>query len=193
MKFNHVSKRGPIELPNVSCLTFARPSFSLNVHMLTCCWWLFVNSESLKNTPENNEMALRCVSTMMADMGGTEIRRTLQAVYDLPMFPGYPRTVSLDLWMYRQVSNIRRTSSQNLIVSRPVLQLSLCNVLKPGVKNNWIMQSKSGRKKTWLWWGLVLVSMFAWIIITTLVRFNMFTNVIWENKNTHVNKFDRAD
>ena len=35
---------------------------------------------------------------------------------------------------YRQVSNISRTQSQNIPVSRLVLQLSLPNPLKPGVK-----------------------------------------------------------
>ena len=35
---------------------------------------------------------------------------------------------------YRQFSNIRCTNSPNLIVSRLILQLSLCNPLKPGVK-----------------------------------------------------------
>ena len=35
---------------------------------------------------------------------------------------------------YRQVSNIRGTKSQNLDVSRLGLQLSLRNILKPGVK-----------------------------------------------------------
>ena len=35
---------------------------------------------------------------------------------------------------YRQTSNIRDTKFQNLDVSRLVLQLSLCNLLKPGVK-----------------------------------------------------------
>ena len=43
------------------------------------------------------------------------------------------------LWLiliYRQISNIRCTKSQNLNVSRLILQLSLCNtcILKPGVK-----------------------------------------------------------
>ena len=37
-------------------------------------------------------------------------------------------------WLPSNLSNIRRTNSQNLIVSRLVLQLSLCNPLKPGVK-----------------------------------------------------------
>ena len=36
---------------------------------------------------------------------------------------------------YRQVSNIRHTKSQNLNVSCLVLQLSLRNLLKPGVKS----------------------------------------------------------
>ena len=35
---------------------------------------------------------------------------------------------------YRKISNIRRTKSQNLNDSRLVLQLSLPNLLKPGVK-----------------------------------------------------------
>ena len=37
--------------------------------------------------------------------------------------------------IYRKVSNIRRTKSQNLSVSRPVLQLSLPNLLKPCIKS----------------------------------------------------------
>ena len=35
---------------------------------------------------------------------------------------------------YSQISNISGTKSQNLTVSRLVLQLSLCNMLNPGVK-----------------------------------------------------------
>ena len=37
--------------------------------------------------------------------------------------------------LYRQTSNIRHTKSENLNVSRLVLQLSLRNLLKPGVKS----------------------------------------------------------
>ena len=37
--------------------------------------------------------------------------------------------------IYRNVSNIRRTKSQNLSVSRPVLQLFLHNLLKPCIKS----------------------------------------------------------
>ena len=37
--------------------------------------------------------------------------------------------------MYRQISNIRLTKSQNLIVSHLVLKLFLCNILKPCVKS----------------------------------------------------------
>ena len=36
---------------------------------------------------------------------------------------------------YRKISNIRRTKSQNLNVSQLVLQLSLLNPMKPGVKS----------------------------------------------------------
>ena len=35
---------------------------------------------------------------------------------------------------YRKISNIRRTKSPNLKVSRLVLQLSLPNLMKPGVQ-----------------------------------------------------------
>ena len=35
---------------------------------------------------------------------------------------------------YRKISNISRTKSQNLSDSRLILQLSLPNLLKPGVK-----------------------------------------------------------
>ena len=37
--------------------------------------------------------------------------------------------------IYCQISNISCIKSQNLNVSRLVLQLSLCNILKPGVKS----------------------------------------------------------
>ena len=36
---------------------------------------------------------------------------------------------------YRNISNIRHTKSQNLNVSRFFFQLSLCNLVKPGVKS----------------------------------------------------------
>ena len=39
---------------------------------------------------------------------------------------------------YRKLSNIRRTKSPNLYVSRLGMQLSLCNILKPSVK--WSMK-----------------------------------------------------
>ena len=38
------------------------------------------------------------------------------------------------IWYYRKISNISRTTSQNLNDSCLVLQLSLPNPLKPGVK-----------------------------------------------------------
>ena len=55
----------------------------------------------------------------------------------------YPRlTIGCDLlrlgdgrYTYRKISNIRRTKSQNLNVSRFVLQLSSPNPMKPGVKS----------------------------------------------------------
>ena len=41
----------------------------------------------------------------------------------------------VDSYKYRKVSNIRRTKSPNLNVSRLVLQLSLPNPMKPDVKS----------------------------------------------------------
>ena len=38
--------------------------------------------------------------------------------------------------VYRRISHMRRTKSKNLNVYRLVLKLSLCNILKPGVKSN---------------------------------------------------------
>ena len=45
------------------------------------------------------------------------------------------RPMLLSNIMYRKISNIRRTKSQTLNVSRLVLQLSLPNPMKPGVKS----------------------------------------------------------
>ena len=47
---------------------------------------------------------------------------------------------------YRQVSNIRRIDYQNLNVSRLGLQLSWCNILKPGVKPRMKMQLEQCRQ-----------------------------------------------
>ena len=37
--------------------------------------------------------------------------------------------------IYRQIYNIRRTQLENFNVSRLVLQLALCNILKPYIKS----------------------------------------------------------
>ena len=50
-------------------------------------------------------------------------------VYEIILFSGL-----LSPMTFRQISNIRRMKSINLNVSRLVLQLSLTNLLKPGVK-----------------------------------------------------------
>ena len=49
--------------------------------------------------------------------------------YQIYLFYNMPQ------WTYRKISNISRTKSQNLNVSRLVLQLSLPNPMKPGVKS----------------------------------------------------------
>ena len=45
-----------------------------------------------------------------------------------------------------KISNIRRTESPNLNVSRLALQLSLCNILKPGVRARMKMQLEQRRQ-----------------------------------------------
>ena len=51
-------------------------------------------------------------------------------------------------YRYSQIFNIRRTKSQNLNVSPLVLQLSLYNILKSGVKLKMKMQLKQRRQAT---------------------------------------------
>ena len=48
--------------------------------------------------------------------------------------PHLSEAIELKDWMYRQISNIRCTQSQNINVCRLVLKVSLPNPLKPGVK-----------------------------------------------------------
>ena len=47
---------------------------------------------------------------------------------------------------YLQISNIRRTKSQNLNIYHLVLQLPLCNLLKPVVKSKMKMQLEQRRQ-----------------------------------------------
>ena len=47
---------------------------------------------------------------------------------------------------YRKIANIRRTESQNLTVSRLVLQLYLPNPMKPGVKSRMKMYLEQRRQ-----------------------------------------------
>ena len=51
-----------------------------------------------------------------------------------------------DYVMYCQISNIRCTKSQNLNVSGLVLQLSSCDLLKPGVKSRMKMKLEQRRQ-----------------------------------------------
>ena len=56
-----------------------------------------------------------------------------QRVHDTKMSSIHTCTIRL-IYLYRKVSNIRRTKSQNLSDCRLILQLPLANPLKPGVK-----------------------------------------------------------
>ena len=52
---------------------------------------------------------------------------------------------------YHQTSNIRCTKSQNLNVSCLVMQLSLCNLLKPGVKSRCCWNSANRQCSNYIW------------------------------------------
>ena len=54
--------------------------------------------------------------------------------------------IAFSLSYYRQISNIRCTRSQNSNVSGLVLQLSWCNLLKPGVKSRMKMLLEQNRQ-----------------------------------------------
>ena len=61
---------------------------------------------------------------------------------------------------YRKISNTRRTNSPNLIVPRLVLQLSLPNPMKPGVKSRMIEYYTSVIPK---WWGSIdIYNIYFW-------------------------------
>ena len=49
-------------------------------------------------------------------------------------------------YIYRLLSNIKRIKSQNLNVSRLVLQLSLCITWKPGVESRMKMELEQRRQ-----------------------------------------------
>ena len=54
--------------------------------------------------------------------------------------------IPLSVLMYRQISNIRLTKSQNLNVSCLILQLSLAKPLKPRTKSRMKMQLEQRRQ-----------------------------------------------
>ena len=49
--------------------------------------------------------------------------------------PWFDNIISPECQIYRKIYSIRRTKSPNLIVSRPVVQLSMPNPMKPDVKS----------------------------------------------------------
>ena len=60
----------------------------------------------------------------------TDIPQRYRSIAGLASYEGNQPVKSA----YREISNIRRTKSQNLNVARLALQLSLCKLLKSGVK-----------------------------------------------------------
>ena len=85
-------------------------------------WWWWVRVACIKQS-----MALRPLCTLL-------------------MLPVILIVRGIMLCGYRQFSNMRRTKSQNLNVSRLVLHLSLPNPLKPCVKSRMKMQLQQRRQ-----------------------------------------------
>ena len=70
---------------------------------------------------------------------------------------------------YRQISNISRTKSQNLNVSRLVLELSLPNPLKPGVNNEDVVgAAPSGNASATSEWSTTLLPTCVCLILEIL-------------------------
>ena len=89
---------------------------------------------------------------------------------------------------HRQTSNIRRIKSQNLNVSRLVLQLSLSNPLKPCVDSRmkrrvisqaWVREIKKGSNFACIYFhlGFHLVIRYAWLYLS-------FSQILEVMKNT---------
>ena len=69
---------------------------------------------------------------------------------------------------YRQISNIRRPQSQNINVSRPVLQFALSNPLKPCVKlNEDLGGAPTGDAPTTCEWSTILLPTKVRLILET--------------------------
>ena len=86
---------------------------------------------ALRETPSYD------ISTLRIGRFETNVK-LISRVWDfhyLPM-PSPPMQI-IDMFhqQYRQISNISRTKSQILNASRLVVQLYLCNILKPGIKS----------------------------------------------------------
>ena len=84
--------------------------------------------------------------------------------------PDINDVVRLGCDMYRQIPNIRRTKSQNLNVSRLVLQLSLPNLLKPCIKLR-IRCSRSSADRR--------CSNYIWVINNLIAHKGAFILEIW--------------
>ena len=81
-------------------------------------WWGLINENM------NRSLTLKSFSVLSASASGRD-------QID-PKLPGFDKEV---ICKYRKVSNIRPTKCQNLNDSHLVLQLSVPNPLKPGVKS----------------------------------------------------------
>ena len=87
-----------------------------------------------------------CIKTRCLFIEGVVIMSNRLIVFSVKAdfgFMGIFRKLWIDAWFtgarqgrnYREISNIRRTKSPNLFVPRLVLQLSLLNPMKPGVRS----------------------------------------------------------
>ena len=122
--------------------SFSSAIFVLGAHPTKSVWtgvaiwcyrgqcWLNI-SEVLWHSPESNFKEMLKISILFISLWYVELI-SYPFVNNSGNWPCYNGTA---LCTYRKTSNISRTQSQHLIVSRLILQLSLPSPLKPGVKS----------------------------------------------------------
>ena len=116
-------RRYPLYLPSQRPLTWE----AYSCHYLMKQTWSMWQNQAACNKWKRNKTGTVCITLRMCSNNVNGI-----------ITPTVPT--------YRQVSNIKRTQSKNINVSRLVLQLSLPNLLKPGVKLRMTMYLEQRRQ-----------------------------------------------
>ena len=101
--------------------------------------------------------------------------------------------MTLQIWNYRKISNIRHTKSPNLNVSCLVLQLSLHNPMKPGVKlilKDVVGAAPTGDAPTTSEWSTILLPTKVRLILETWWYIDYITISVFTEKDKCVYNFD---